>query len=247
MTNAAQRAAERRHLEQLLHAESLDATIERHGDAPDFILRLGDWRIGLDHTELNDELLSRAAARVKSFEASLLAELRRDGVGVDIEVTVLPTEGAALFAYLGRKDVAKLARRIGELSARAQVGLQPGASTDVGAANVAMLHGGIEIVAVQRIESLRSGPLCHVQTAHWGTGDDAVLAAIRTKELRLAKYRGDESLVEVWLLLVIGDTASQIVDLRLVRDELFDSGYDRVYLLDARAAKSRRIDAGSAM
>jgi hypothetical protein len=239
VTSAAQKAAELRHVKQFLSLERLDATIEHHGDAPDFVLRFGGRRIGLEHTELADEMLSKAAARVKSFEEALRCELER-AVPADIGVTVFASDGALRFEPLGRREVAILAQKIGALATRAHAGLRPGTSVDVDAADVALLRGGLQAIEVRRYEHAR-GPLCHVQNAYWGGGDSEVRSAIRAKERLLPQYRADATLAEVWLLLVTGDKATQTVDLLLVRDEPFRSDYDRVYLLDARVGKSRRI------
>ena len=216
--------------------------IEQQGERPDFVLRVGDRRVGLEHTELEEELLGRAAARITAFETALIDELRSLGGAEDFDVAVIAFEGGSRFAGVGRKETARAASVIAKLITRAIADAKPGEDIRVDAAAVAALRiGGIQSVVLHRIEGLR-GPLCYVQKSYWAAGEAEVLLAIRAKEALLPEYRADASLSEVWLLLVTGDRLSQTADLLMVQDAWFASDFERVYLLDVRAGKARRID-----
>ncbi|MCP3163319.1 hypothetical protein [Myxococcus qinghaiensis] len=238
-----QQETEKRHIDEFLRRIGLNASVEMYCDAPDAVLLVDGRRVGLEHCELTEQELASTQANIRSFASTLLRELKKLDLPehFTVGVQVDPTSPF----YLKRSQVDELAERIAPfIFAQASL-LSAGAIASIN--SVALSHHGfadIEFITIQQLP--RGNPLGHpdVQAypGHWGPGAASAQAAVKAKEQRLSAYKTAQSLNEVWLLLVTGESWIQATDSALTEGLKVTSTFDAVYLLDTRTNQLRRID-----
>lgn len=225
MTTADQRATERAHIVEFLRlAEMDDLEGVTFDDSPDAVLTIGGRRVGLEHRELEEEVLRANDVNLRDFEDLLLHELERLGVRLFVGIGL----SADAPQFRKRRDVEALARRV-TAWARDHVSEAPLRPSPAWLHK----HGFPELVLLSIEPS--DEPEAVVTPAAWGPGATSVLPAIRAKEVKLARYRA--TVTEAWLLLVTGATWTQMTDIALTTGLEVESLFEAVYLLDLRESR----------
>jgi hypothetical protein len=228
VTREAQRRDEREDIQEFLRLSGLAVDSVEFADAPDAVLEMGTRRIGLEHTELEEEDLKANESNLFDFEAMLQRELQTLDVHLLVGVGLAGNERL----FRRRRDVEALAKRLA-LWVRDNAPMAPLRPSTRWIAE----QGFPELVMLSL--EFRDEPRAIVSPSVLGPGNMSIEPAVRAKEKKLAAYRA--SVDEAWLLLVTGRSWTQMTDSVITDGLEVETAFDAVFLLDVREGRVQRL------
>lgn len=240
MTKFEQKEKERRQVRLFLSCAGLHAEV-LETEPPDFVLSIEGEKIGLEVRDLTDRFLMASHANT---ERRVEEQLREAVLKMKRPVALTISLRENLVAFRKREVINSFVDRVrwyiqGADEHSEEVKIQ---ITDRAHLNAI----GLTEVAAFAITTLSLGehPLVSVSQIIMGFGGDTSLIEVAhaDKEPKLDKYRRNTGTSRQWLLLVTGENLSQPLIFKGISEDFrITSGFERIYVLDARTHTVKQL------
>ena len=224
MTRDEKRAYERKAVVEILRLLAVDVERIDQRERPDFDVKLADGsHVGIEITELADDVVARGAAALKALQRELVRELNARGIEKGVHLAASDGFAALLTSRDVRaKNVAALADLVAE---HAQA---PGMLT-IG--YDALVARGIQFVLEATVND--GGAVTTGQRSA-GRRAPSVQQQIDAKNAKAGEYRlAVPHARELWLLLLTGVDFRSGVWSAVIEDHTYVSTFDRILCIDA--------------
>ena len=206
-----------------LHLE----VVETGREAPDFVVSLEGRRIGVEVAEAVDQSVASADPELSRLSNEVHQELNRRGFNIVVA-------GIADYASLPRLRTGKERRR----NRDSIIELVKDVVEDL---TEARRYGQPELEERYRIDCLWSLKLLPTDSPSYASFSSAPLGSdlmpqvqktLTEKGGKLAEYRRNAAVSEVWLVLAAGRGNARALESSIVRQTTYDSDFDRVFWVD---------------